>query len=184
MNRQAATPTGFKRRVHDLHLARVPDPRQTAKVTIPLPTLLAALVASMVTRARSLRAAEQRTAGLALDHGWHYFAQMKSEVGDIYTEAKRLLGNRSRQRAHATYSDAQNGKIVTYTLWRTDLGEEGWLKWTHAHRLNGLDGPRRAQYHIGLRAPAVPQRAAGARLPAWYRSVGGGAILVVKGLRS
>jgi predicted transposase YbfD/YdcC len=314
MNRQAATPTGFKRRVHDLHLARVPDPRQTAKVTIPLPTLLAALVASMVTRARSLRAAEQRTAGMALRHGnfmgitgriadnsfgkvlprlelgplvgclhrlvkaehrrgnleptrlalgtvaidgkhagtvrWsdlcrifglepedasaaevrarlserypqaqlcvpaegepyalmrmhtvtlvsaaaatcchlrpilgctneigsmaelldelkeaygrtrlfgrittdsgntslnamskavghglHTFAQMKSEVGDIYAEAKRQLGNRRRQQAHATYSDAQNGKTVTYSLWRTDLGEEGWLRWTHARQL-------------------------------------------------
>jgi len=314
MNRQAATPRGFERRVRDLQLARVPDPRQAAKVRIPLTSLLVALVASMVTRARSLRAAEQRTAGMALKHGrflgiesriadnsfgkmlprlelnalvgclhrlvkaehrrgnlapchlalgtvaidgknagtvrwhdlcrifglepqaasvlevrarlaarypeaqlcvpghgepyalmrmhtvtlissaaatgvhlrpvmgstneigsmvelldelagaygrtrlfgrittdsgntshlamstaighgWHYFAQMKSDVGDIYAEAKRLLGRRPRQRAHATYSDAQNGKAVTYYLWCYDLGEQGWLKWTHARQL-------------------------------------------------
>jgi hypothetical protein len=62
MNRQAATPKGFERRVQDLELCRVAEPRQLAKVTIALPTVLTALVASMVTRARSLRMAEQRTA--------------------------------------------------------------------------------------------------------------------------
>ena len=314
MERQAATPKGFERRVQDLELGRVPDPRQAAKVKIPLGTLLVALVASMVTRARSLRAAEQRTAGIsqkhgcfmglknriadnsfgkvlprlcldslvgslhrlvkaehrrgnlkpshlavgtvaidgknagtvhwhdlcrifgldrqeasvgelrerlveqypeaqlcvpeqgepyalmrihtvtlvsadaapclhlrpiagctneigsmcklldelkedygrtrifgrittdsgntslaamskAIEHGWHYFAQMKSELGDIYAEAEQQLGERRRQRAHATYSDAQNGKAVTYYLWRYDLTEQGWLKWPHARQL-------------------------------------------------
>jgi hypothetical protein len=314
MNRQAATPKGFERRVWDLELGRVQDPRQAAKVQIPLATLLVALVASMVTRARSLRAAEQRTAGIArkhgcfmglkgriadnsfgkvlprlcvgpllgalhrlvkaeqrrgnllpsrlavgtvaidgknagtvhwhdlcrifsldpqaasavavkellgeqhpeaqlcvpeqgkpyalmrmhtvtlvsseaapcihlrpivghtneigsmvelldelkafygkthlfgrittdagntslaamskaIEHGWHYFAQIKSELGDIYAEAERLLGDRRRQRAHTSYSDTQNGKTVTYSLWRYDLTEQGWLKWTHARQL-------------------------------------------------
>jgi len=314
MNRQAATPKGFERRVRDLELNRVTEPRQRAKVRIPLPTVLAALVASMVTRARSLRMAEQRTAGMALKHeawlgiqrriadntfgkvvpkldfasvlpclhrlvkaehrrgnlkpsrltvgtaaidgknvgtlhwhelcrvlgldervasaelvkarlsadypeaqfcepeqgepyalmrvhtvtlvssdaapclhlrpiagctneigsmaelldelkavyghsrlfgrittdagntsraamgkaiahGWHYLAQIKSDLGDIYAEAERLLGHRRRQRAHATYSDAQNGKAVTYYLWRYDLTEQGWLNWTHARQL-------------------------------------------------
>jgi len=314
MERQAATPKGFERRVQDLELYRVPDPRQAAKVKIPLATVLVALVASMVTRARSLRAAEQRTAGIshkhgcfmgikdriadnsfgkvlprlcfapllgclhrlakaehrrgnlapsrllmgtvaidgknvgtvhwhdlcrlfglgrqeasvgelrarlveqypeaqlcvpekgepyalmrmhtvtlvsadaapclhlrpiagctneigsmvelldelkavygrtrlfgrittdagntslaamskAIGHGWHYFAQIKSDLGDIYAEAERLLGDRRRQRAHASYSDAQNGKTVTYYLWRYDLTEQGWLKWTHARQL-------------------------------------------------
>jgi hypothetical protein len=314
MNRQAATLKGFERRVRDLELNRVTEPRQRAKVRIPLPTVLIALVASMLTRARSLRMAEQRTAGLALKHeawlgiqrriadntfgkvvpkldfssvlpclhrlvkaehrrgnlkpsrltvgtaaidgknvgtlhwhdlcrvlgldervasaeqvkarlfadypeaqlcvpeqgepyalmrvhtvtlvssdaapclhlrpiagctneigsmvelldelkavygkrglfrrittdagntslaamskaiahGWHYFAQIKSDIGDIYAEAERLLGHRRRQRAHATYSDAQNGKAVTYYLWRYDLTEQGWLKWTHARQL-------------------------------------------------
>jgi hypothetical protein len=46
MNRQAATPKGFERRVQDLELGRVTDPRQSGKVTIPLPTVLVALVAS------------------------------------------------------------------------------------------------------------------------------------------
>ena len=314
MNRQAATPKGFERRVSDLELNLVAEPRQRNKVKIPLPTVLAALVASMVTRARSLRAAEQRTAGIshkhgcfmgikdriadntfgkvvpklsiasvlpclhrlvkaehrrgnltpsrllmgtvaidgknagtvhwhdlcrifgldrqkasvievrerlveqypeaqlcvpeqgepyalmrmhtvtlvssdaapclhlrpiagctnevgsmvqlldqlkavygrtrifgrittdagntslaamsrAIGHGWHYFAQIKSELGDICAEAERQLGHRRRQRAHACYSDTQNGKAVTYYLWRYDLTEQGWLKWTHARQV-------------------------------------------------
>lgn len=314
MKRQGATPRGFERRVQDLELSRVTEPRQTAKVKIPLPTLLVALVASMVTRARSLRAAEQRTAAIAnkhgswlglekriadnsfgnvlpklcfgsllacqhrlvkaehrrgnlepsrlavstvaidgknigtvhwpdlcrilkldrqeatatqvkeqlrarypeaqlcvpehgepyalmrvhtvtlvsadaapcvqlrpiagstnevwsmpalldelkvvygrtrligrittdagntslaamskaIEHGWHYFAQLKSEHGDLYAEAVRLLGDRRHQRSHATYGDTQNGKVVTYHLWRYDLTEQGWLQWTHARQL-------------------------------------------------
>jgi hypothetical protein len=314
MKRQAATPKGFERRVRDLELSRVAEPRQSAKVTIPLQTVLVALVASMVTRARSLRMAEQRTAAIAqkhgtwlglerriadntfgkvlpklsfasvlpclhrlvkaehrrgnlkpsrlavgtaaidgknvgtlhwqdlcrvlsldaqqasaaqvkqrlseeypeaqlcipehgepyallrvhtvtlvsseaapcihlrpiagstneigsmselLDelkavhghsqligrittdagntslaamsksrtHGWHYFAQIKSEHGDLYAEAERLLGDRRRQRSHASYGDTQNGKVVTYHLWRYDLTEQGWLQWTHARQL-------------------------------------------------
>jgi hypothetical protein len=314
MKRQAATPKGFERRVKDLALYRVTEPRQAAKVTIALPTLLTALVASMVTRARSLRMAEQRTAAITDRHGrwlgleqrmadnsfgkvlpklsfgsvlgclhrlvnaelrrgnlepsrltvptvaidgknvgtlhwqdlcrvlkldaqqacaaqvkarlcaqypqaqlcipkdaepyalmrmhtvtlvssqaalcihlrpivgstneigsmpelldelkalyghshligrittdagntslaamskcikhrWHYFAQIKSEHGDLYAEAERLLGDRRRQRSHARYSDTQNGKVVTCRLWRYDLSEHGWLQWTHARQL-------------------------------------------------
>jgi hypothetical protein len=62
MQRQAATATGLQRRVRDLAFAQVADPREARKVTFPLPALLAALVTAMVTKARSLRAVEQRTA--------------------------------------------------------------------------------------------------------------------------
>jgi hypothetical protein len=350
MNRQAATPKGFERRVQDLELCRVAEPRQSAKVTIPLPTVLTALVASMVTRARSLRMAEQRTAAIAekhgawlgleqriadnsfgkvlpklsfgsvlgclhrlvkaehrrgnlepsrlsvatvaidgknvgtlrwhdlcrvlkldaqqasaaqvkerlsaqypeaqlcipkegdpyalmrvhtvtlvssqaapcihlrpiagstneigsmpelldelkvfygrsrllgrittdagntslgamskvVQHGWHYFAQIKSEHGELHTEAERLLGDRRRQRSHATYCDTQNGKVVTYHLWRYDLTEHGWLQWTHARQLlrvqriaeepatgNTSVGNR---YYVSSESPdALPPRAA------------------------
>jgi len=61
MNRQGATCKGLKKRVRDLGLERVEDPRVAGKVTYPLPTLLTALVASMVSLARSLRMVEQRT---------------------------------------------------------------------------------------------------------------------------
>lgn len=64
MNRQAATSKGLQRRVRDLGFGQVADPRQARKVTLPLPTLLTALVTAMVTKARSLRAVEQRTAQL------------------------------------------------------------------------------------------------------------------------
>jgi hypothetical protein len=314
MNRQGATPKGFERRVRDLGLDQVADPRQMAKVTIPLRVMLVALVASMVTRARSLRVAEQRSAAMAqkyehwlgiekriadntfgkvlpklgfaavlpclhrlikaehrrgnlepsrltvgtvaidgknvgtlhwhdlcrvlslnaqeasaaqvkerlceeypeaqlcipehgepyalirahtvtlvsseaapcihlrsiagstneigsmaelldelraiygrsrlfrrittdagntslaamskiVKHGWHYFAQIKCEHKDLHAEAERLLGDRRRQRSHASRSDTQNGKVVTYHLWRYDLTEHGWLLWTHARQL-------------------------------------------------
>lgn len=314
MNRQGATPKGFERRVQDLGLDQVVDPRQKAKVTIPLRVMLVALVASMVTRARSLRVAEQRSAAIAQKHehwlglekriadntfgkvlpkldfaavlpclhrlvkaehrrgnlqpsrlmvgtaaidgknvgtlhwqdlcrvlgldaqqappaqvkerlsaqypqaqlclpehgepyallrahtvtlvsseaapcihlrpiagstnevgsmgqlldelktvygrtglfgrisidagnvslsamskaiasGWYYFAQIKTEHPDLYTEAEAQLSDRRRQRSHATYTDTQNGKVVTYHLWRYDLTEQGWLEWTHARQL-------------------------------------------------
>ena len=62
MKRLAATPNGLQRRVRDLGFLQVADPRQAGKVKLALPTLLAALVSGMVTKARSLRAVEQRTA--------------------------------------------------------------------------------------------------------------------------
>jgi hypothetical protein len=71
----------------------------------------------------------------ATEHGWDYFAQIKSEHGDLYAEAERLLGDRRRGRAQASYGDTQNGKVVTYHLWRYDLTDQGWLHWTHARQL-------------------------------------------------
>lgn len=64
MRRQAATPKGLLRRLADLDFSQVPDPRQAQKVVWPLPTLLTALLVSLLTKARSLRAVEQRTAQL------------------------------------------------------------------------------------------------------------------------
>lgn len=69
MQRQAATAKGLKRRVRDLGFAQVADPRVAGKVTYPLPTILSALVVAMVTKARSLRAVEQRTAQIVRRRG-------------------------------------------------------------------------------------------------------------------
>lgn len=315
MNRQAATPKGFDRRIRDLHFERVPDPRYAAKVRHGLPTMLTVLVAAMVTAARSLRHAEQRTGQLlerngpwqgletpiadntfgmviprleleplvkrlvgmvkaehrrgnlaptelpmataAIDGknvatlrwhdlcrvlelepdsatpakvkkklkrafpgaqfcnpkegqpyalcrthtvtlissgaavcvyqrpiegktneigavpalldelrvaygrtgiismlttdagntslgsatiiveklGWDYFSQIKSEHGEIYNEAVRLLGRRRESTADATYDDTQNGNVVTYHIWTERLLKHGWLDWTHARQL-------------------------------------------------
>jgi hypothetical protein len=71
----------------------------------------------------------------AIEHGWHYFAQIKSEHGDLYAEAEQRQSDRRRQRSHASYSDTQNGKLVTYHVWRYDLTEQEWLHWTHARQL-------------------------------------------------
>lgn len=69
MNRQAATTKGLTKRLENLGLASVHDPRVAAKVEIALPTLLTALTAAMVTQARSLRAVERRTAQIASQGG-------------------------------------------------------------------------------------------------------------------
>ena len=65
MQRQGATCRGLEKRVKELRFDTVDDPRVAGKVKLPLPTLLTALVAAMVTRARSLRMVEQRTAQMA-----------------------------------------------------------------------------------------------------------------------
>ena len=69
MKRQAATSKGIQRRVRDLELGRIRDPRQTAKVKHPLSTLLGVLVVSMVTMARSLREVEDRSEQIAQKRG-------------------------------------------------------------------------------------------------------------------
>jgi len=69
------------------------------------------------------------------DYHWHYCGQIKSEHGDLYAEAERVLGPRRRARAAASYSDCENGQQVTYHLWGYDLEGAGWLDWTHARQL-------------------------------------------------
>ncbi|MBW6496376.1 MAG: ISAs1 family transposase [Burkholderiaceae bacterium] len=64
-----------------------------------------------------------------------YFAQFKTEHGQLYTEATRVLGNKKLRNADASYSDEQNGCLVTYHLWCHDLSEHGWLDWRHARQL-------------------------------------------------
>jgi hypothetical protein len=69
LNRQAASSKGLKRRVRDLDLAKVQDPRAAAHVEHPLPVILTALVTPMVISARSLRKVEERTGQIAKKHG-------------------------------------------------------------------------------------------------------------------
>lgn len=66
---------------------------------------------------------------------WDYFAQIKSEHGEIYNEAIRLLSRRRESTADESYVDTQNGYVVTYHVWHADLSEHGWLNWAHARQL-------------------------------------------------
>ena len=75
------------------------------------------------------------TAQMTLNKGWDYFAQIKSEHGALFLEAVRELGVRDDPSASATYADQQNGKTATYYAWQYDLGQTGWLDWTHARQL-------------------------------------------------
>jgi len=71
MKRQAATPKGLEKRLRDLQLEQVGDPRYQPNVDHPLPMLLCGLVAAMVTRALSLRSIEERTGQMARkQRGW------------------------------------------------------------------------------------------------------------------
>ncbi len=74
-------------------------------------------------------------AGKTVSLGLDYFMQLKSPHGEIHAEAQDVLSHRRKSRAHASYTDTQNGQVVTYHLWRYDLGEDGWLDWTHARQL-------------------------------------------------
>ncbi len=74
-------------------------------------------------------------AGKALSLGLDYFMQLKSTHGEIHAEAQDALGQRRKSRANTNYTDTQNGQVVTYHLWHYDLGEDGWLDWTHARQL-------------------------------------------------
>jgi len=76
-----------------------------------------------------------KVAGLIIGRDWDYFLQIKSEHGDLYTEAVAALEPLSPQQAGWTSSDTQNGKVVTYRVWQHDLTDEGWLSWTHARQL-------------------------------------------------
>lgn len=67
--------------------------------------------------------------------GWHYFSQIKSEHGELYSEAQRLLKGRRPSTAGSTYTDTQNGYAVTYHVWSEELFEHGWLDWRHARQL-------------------------------------------------
>lgn len=68
MKRQAATPKGIERRIENLQLKRVEDPRQEGRVKHPLPALLATMVAAIATMARSLREVEDRSGQNAQKH--------------------------------------------------------------------------------------------------------------------
>jgi hypothetical protein len=56
------------RRIRDLQLERIRDPRRADKTKHKLKSLMTALVAGVVTRARSLRAVEQRTDQMSRKH--------------------------------------------------------------------------------------------------------------------
>jgi hypothetical protein len=97
----------------------------------------------------------QSVARQIVELGCDYFCQIKPPHGEIYAEAKRKLGRRSKAQAHASYTDSQNGKVATYHLWRSELGEQGWLNWTHAYQLVRI---QRITEH-----PATGERSVGER---------------------
>jgi hypothetical protein len=81
MKRQGATPRGLKKRIGDLDFGKISDRRVAEKVKVTLPALLTALVAAMVTKARSLRAVEQGT------------AQMACKLGSFFGVHRRIADN-------------------------------------------------------------------------------------------
>jgi len=76
-----------------------------------------------------------KVAGLIKGYGWDYFLQFKSGHGDLYAEAIRALGSLSTEDAEHSAADQQNGKTISYDVWRYDLTDHGWLDWNHARQL-------------------------------------------------
>ena len=69
MNRQGATSKGLRKRIGELELGKVSDPRAAGQVLHPLPVVLTALVAAMVVGSRSLRQVEERSGQIPEKHG-------------------------------------------------------------------------------------------------------------------
>jgi len=94
-------------------------------------------------------------AGKIVEHGWNYFAQIKSGQGALFEEAVRALGHLSAERADASYVDTQNGQVIQYHAWRYDLSKQGWLDWTHARQLvrvqRTAEAPKTGEITVGNR---------------------------------
>ena len=71
----------------------------------------------------------------AADNGWWYFAQIKSNHGEIHKEAFAVLGMRDEDQAEVSYTDTENGEVVEYRAWTYDLTNHGWLDWKHARQI-------------------------------------------------
>jgi hypothetical protein len=89
-------------------------------------------------------------------YGYHCFGQVKSGHGEIYAEALRRLRYSSETEADAEHVDTQNGQVVTYHTWQTDLSGAGWLDWSHARQIvrvqrTAID-PETGEARVGNRA--------------------------------
>jgi hypothetical protein len=76
-----------------------------------------------------------KVAGQIKGYRWDYNMQIKSEHGELYKEAVRVLGSKAMEEADWSETDKQNGEVVTYHVWQYDLTEQGWLDWDHARQL-------------------------------------------------
>lgn len=96
-----------------------------------------------------------KAATKVIDLGWDYFMQVKSEHGELYTEATRVLASKSEQQADYSESDSQNGDAVVYTVWQYDLSDQGWLDWGHARQVVRVqrvaENPRTGERSVGNR---------------------------------
>jgi hypothetical protein len=147
MRRQAATPKGIVRRLRDAHLERVNDPRVAGKVTYPLTSLLSAMVIAMVTRARSLRALERRTAQVARKHG--SLAGIDTRVADntFGSVLARLDGKDLVARVHAAVkAEHRRGNLEPTLLPVGTVAIDGknvaTLRWHDLCRVLDLDRDR------------------------------------------
>ena len=69
MNRQGATSKGLKKRIRDLELHKVWDPRDQSHVKHHLPAILTMIITGVVTFTRSMRQLEERTVQIATRRG-------------------------------------------------------------------------------------------------------------------
>jgi predicted transposase YbfD/YdcC/membrane-bound inhibitor of C-type lysozyme len=68
------------------------------------------------------------------DFHWDYFSQLKSAHGAIYDKAVHVLDTQGIEASEATYTEKQQGSLVTYHVWRYDLPAGGFCEWYHAQQ--------------------------------------------------
>jgi hypothetical protein len=135
MQRQGATSNGLRRRLRDLELALVGEPRVAAKVDYSLELMLTALVVGMVTSSRSLRDVERRTGqiaqnpkaglGITTKIADNTFGKVlpRLELGDLVGCLQRMVKAEHRRgnlkpRALPVGTVAIDGKNVATLRWR------------------------------------------------------------------
>lgn len=117
MNRQAATPKGFERRIRDLHFERVDEPRYVPNIVYQLPCMLTVLVAAMVTAASSLRKVERRTDQLVERNGqWHGLLSRIADNTFGNLIPRLALGDLAKSLVSMVKAEQRRGNLVPTQL--------------------------------------------------------------------
>jgi predicted transposase YbfD/YdcC len=144
MRRQAATARGIKRRIDDLELERVKDPRCKNKTTHSLCTILTALIAGMTTLARSLRKVEERTEQMAQDGSGSLGIQQRIADNTFGKILARLEVSDLMNRLHAQVkAEHRRGNLKPTVLKMGTVAIDGknvaTLRWYDICRLLDMD---------------------------------------------
>jgi hypothetical protein len=164
LRRQAATPKGLQRRIHDAQFERVKDPRYAPNVRYPLATLLTVLTCGLVTRTRSLRHLEQRTAQIASAHDEWEGVHTRIADNTFGKILPRIEPGQIAKRLHAVVkAEKRRGNLNNTRLPFSTVAIDGknvaTLRWHDLCRVLELDPektrPRRAKKLLAKKFPNI-----------------------------